>query len=94
VTAFITIELQQGRFHDVIPALAAMPEVIEAHAVAGEGDIICRVAARSNDHLMELVQAILSTPGVRRSRTAISLEQFISHRTLPLILEVSGAGEN
>lgn len=91
VIAFITIELQQGRFHDVIPALEAMPEVIEAHAVAGEGDIICRVAATSNNHLMELVQVILSTPGVRRSRTAISLEQFISHRTLPLILEVSQA---
>jgi DNA-binding Lrp family transcriptional regulator len=90
VTAFITIELQQGRFNDVIPALEAMPQVIEAHALAGEGDIICRVAARSNDHLMELVQTILSTNGVRRSRTAISLEQFIRHRTLPLVLRASG----
>jgi DNA-binding Lrp family transcriptional regulator len=90
VTAFITIELQQGRFNDVIPALEAMPQVIEAHALAGEGDIICRVAARSNDHLMELVQTILSTKGVRRSRTAISLEQFIRHRTLPLVLRASG----
>ncbi len=90
VTAFITIELQQGRFNDVVPALEGMPQVIEAHALAGEGDIICRVAARSNDHLMEIVQAILSTPGVRRSRTAISLEQFIRHRTLPLVREVAG----
>lgn len=94
VTAFITIELQQGRFHDVVPVLEEMPQVIEAHALAGEGDIICRVAARNNDHLMEIVQAILSTPGVRRSRTAISLEQFVSHRSLPLILHVSGASEN
>ncbi|MGA9597443.1 MAG: Lrp/AsnC family transcriptional regulator [Acidimicrobiia bacterium] len=90
VTAFITIELEQGRFNDVVPALDAMPQVVEAHAMAGEGDIICRVAARSNDHLMEIVQAILSTPGVRRSRTAISLEQFIRHRTLPLVQHVSG----
>ena len=90
VTAFITIELQQGRFNDVVPVLEAMPQVIEAHALAGEGDIICRVAARSNDHLMEIVQAILSTDGVRRSRTAISLEQFIAHRTLPLIRDVAG----
>lgn len=91
VTAFITIELQQGRFNDVVPVLEKMPQVTEAHAVAGEGDIICRVVARDNDHLMEVVQAILSTPGVRRSRTAISLEQFISHRSLPLVLHVSGA---
>lgn len=91
VTAFITIELQQGRFGDVVPVLEAMPQVIEAHALAGEGDIICRVVARSNDHLMEVVQEILSTPGVRRSRTAISLEQFISHRSLPLVLHVTGA---
>ncbi|MCP4309361.1 MAG: Lrp/AsnC family transcriptional regulator [bacterium] len=90
VTAFITIELQQGRFNDVVPVLEAMPQVIEAHALAGEGDIICRVAARSNDHLMELVQTILSTKGVRRSSTAISLEQFIRHRTLPLVLHASG----
>ena len=91
VTAFITIELQQGRFNDVVPVLEEMPQVIEAHALAGEGDIICRVVARNNDHLMEIVQAILSTKGVRRSRTAISLEQFVSHRSLPLILQVSGA---
>ncbi len=90
VTAFITIELQQGRFNDIVPVLEAMPQVIEAHALAGEGDIICRVAARSNDHLMEVVKQILSTPGVRRSRTAISLEQFISHRSLPLVLHASG----
>jgi len=90
VTAFITIELHQGRFGDVVPMLEGMPQVIEAHALAGEGDIICRVAARSNNHLMEVVQEILSTPGVRRSRTAISLEQFISHRSLPLVLHVSG----
>lgn len=94
VTAFITIELQQGRFNDVVPMLEAMPQVIEAHALAGEGDIICRVAARSNDHLMDLVKEILSTPGVRRSRTAISLEQFISHRSLPLVLYASGAEES
>lgn len=90
VTAFITIELQQGRFNDVVPVLEKMPQVIEAHALAGEGDIICRVAARNNDHLMELVQSILSTKGVRRSRTAISLEQFVSHRSLPLVLHASG----
>ena len=90
VTAFITIELQQGRFHDVVPTLEGMPQVIEAHALAGEGDIICRVAARSNDHLMEIVQAILSTDGVRRSRTAISLEEFIGHRTLPLTRDIAG----
>ncbi len=90
VTAFITIELQQGRFNDVVPVLEGMPQVIEAHALAGEGDIICRVAAASTDHLMEIVQAILSTDGVRRSRTAISLEQFIAHRTLPLIKSITG----
>jgi DNA-binding Lrp family transcriptional regulator len=93
VTAFITIELQQGRFHDVVPVLEAMPQVIEAHALAGEGDIICRVAARSNDHLMEIVQEVLRTPGVRRSRTAISLQQFIRHRTLPLIQHISAREE-
>lgn len=91
VTAFITIELVQGRFNDVVPTLEAMPQVIEAHALAGEGDIICRVVARSNDHLMELVKEILGTAGVRRSRTAISLEQFISPRSLPLVLHTSGA---
>lgn len=92
VTAFITIELQQGRFHDVVPVLNAMPQVIEAHALAGEGDIICRVAARSNEQLMEIVQEILRTPGVRRSKTAISLEQFIRHRTLPLVQHIAGLG--
>ena len=80
VTAFITIELQQGRFHDVVPVLAGMPQVIEAHALAGEGDIICRVVARSNDHLMEIVQTINTitvTETSVRNRITFWLESII-----------------
>ncbi|MFQ5555199.1 MAG: Lrp/AsnC family transcriptional regulator [Acidimicrobiia bacterium] len=88
VTAFTTIEVIQGRFNEVVGKLVAIPEVIEVHTVAGEGDMLCRIAARSNAQIMSIVERIVHIPGVDRTRTAISLACEIRHRTMPLVERV------
>ncbi len=85
VTGFTTIEVTQGRFSEVVDRLAAIPQVIEVHTVAGVGDLLCRVVARSNEGIMEIVELILQIPGVDRTRTALALAHPIHARPLPLV---------
>lgn len=90
VMAFTTIEVVQGRIKDVIDPLQAIPEVLEVHSIAGHGDLLLRLAARSNEHLMDLLERILSIDDVARTSTAIALARQIPYRTMPLVGEAAG----
>ena len=86
VTAFITLEIRQAGGHDPLAErLAAIPEVLEAHTITGAGDMLCRVVARTNADLQRVLDAIVSTEGVVRSATLISLATQVPYRVLPLI---------
>src|ERR1700741_4735394 len=86
VMAFITLEIRQAGGHDpVTDRLAAIAEVLEAHTITGAGDMLCRVVARSNADLQRVIDAIVSTEGVVRSATLISLATQVSYRVLPLV---------
>jgi DNA-binding Lrp family transcriptional regulator len=86
VTAFITLEIRQAGGHDpVAERLAAIPEVLEVHTITGAGDMLCRVVARSNADLQRVLDAIVSSEGVVRSATLISLATQVPYRVLPLV---------
>ena len=82
--------------HDPVAAqLAAIPEVLEVHTITGAGDMLCRVVARTNADLQRVLDAIVSTEGVIRCSTVISLATQVSYRILPLVraaASVHGAG--
>ena len=73
VLAFVTLEIAQGQESSAIAVLAAIPEVLEIHKITGPGDLMCRVVARSNEHLHAVVEAILAAPGVARTTTSLAL---------------------
>ena len=73
VMAFTTLAIAQGAHDGVLAILADMPGVLEVHVVTGSGDLLCRIAARSNDHLHEVLMAVTSLPPVRHSHTQLSL---------------------
>jgi DNA-binding Lrp family transcriptional regulator len=86
VTAFITLEIRQAGGHDpVAERLGAIPEVLEVHTITGTGDMLCRVVARTNADLQRVLDAIVSTEGVVRSATLISLATQVPYRVLPLV---------
>ena len=85
VTAFTTLEIAQGRLSDVVDHLQDIPEVLEAHAITGPGDLHCRVVARTNDHLQAVLNRILEVQGIGRSTTVIALSAQIPARIRPLI---------
>ena len=95
VTAFITLEIRQAGGHDpVADRLAAIPEVLEAHPITGAGDMLCRVVARSNADLQRVLDAIVSTEGVIRSATLISLAAQVPYRVLPLVRATATSSRN
>lgn len=83
VTAFITLEIRQAGGHDpVAERLAAITEVLEVHTITGASDMLCRVVARGNADLQRILDAIVSTQGVVRSATVISLATQVPYRIL------------
>jgi DNA-binding Lrp family transcriptional regulator len=93
VLAFTTLEISQGRLQDVIDHLRNIPEVLEAHATTGPGDLHCRLVARTNEHLQQVINRVLEVNGIMRTTTQIALSEQIRLRTLPLVGLVAGAGE-
>jgi len=90
VMAFTTLEIAQGRLADVVAHLRDIPEVLEAHAITGPGDLHARLVARTNRHLQDVINRVLEVRGINRATTQIVLSEQIRSRVLPL---VATAGE-
>ena len=86
ISAFMLVELAQGRLAEAVAAIEAIPEVLEADATSGPHDLICRVVARDTEHLQELVNDMLSTPAIRRCTSYIVLSRQVPPRTGPLVV--------
>jgi DNA-binding Lrp family transcriptional regulator len=88
-TAFATLEIAQGRGHDVQQHLARIPQVLEAHTITGPGDLLVRIAARDNEHLQQVIDRVLEVHGIRRTSTVIALSSPVPYRVLPLVDEAA-----
>jgi DNA-binding Lrp family transcriptional regulator len=90
ITALMFVELAQGRLADAVAAMEKMPEMLEADAVSGPQDLICRIVARDTEHLQELVNELLRTPAIRRCTSYIVLSRQVPPRTGPLVAAAGG----
>jgi len=87
VTAFATLEIYQGP--EVRAHLASVPEVLELHTITGQGDMLCRIVARSNADLQRVIDRVVGFDGIVRAATAIALENPVPYRVLPLVGEAA-----
>ncbi len=86
VTAFVTLELRQGRGHAAVALdLADIPEVLEAYTITGSGDMFCRLVARSNGDMQRVIDMVLEVPGIVRTSTVIALSTQVPYRVMPLV---------
>ena len=70
----------------IATALAANPEVLEVHDVAGEDCYLIKVRARDAEHLGQLLRTRFGRiPGVRSTRTTIVLETVKETFKLPIL---------
>ena len=81
VSAFVSLEIAQGRGSSVDVRLGEIPEVVEAYMTTGPSDLLCRVVARDNDHLGQVINRILEVPGITRTTTALVLATRIAPRS-------------
>ncbi len=89
VLAFTTLEIRQGSHDETTAALGAIPEIIEIHTITGAGDLLCRIIARSNDHLHQIVQQITAISTVTRSQSQLALATTQSNDIVDLLVNDS-----
>ncbi len=85
VQAFVTLEIAQGALEQLHRDLSSIPGVLEAYAITGTGDIICRIAAASNADLQQTLLQLAGSAWVARSVSAVLLSTVIAPRTMPLL---------
>jgi DNA-binding Lrp family transcriptional regulator len=90
VTAFVTLELAQpGGRDQVARSLSRIEEILEAHTITGQGDMLCRVVSGSNADLQRVIDAIVGAAGVVRASSVIALATPVPYRVLPLVRTVA-----
>lgn len=91
VTAFCTLEIRQDTgYEPVAEHLSAIPEVLSAYTITGQGDLMVRVVARDNADLQRVIDRVVESGHVMRASTVIALATQIPHRTLPLVRAAAG----
>ena len=86
---YVGVKLERGSmYRGIIPELEKIKEIVECHYCTGPYNVLIKVYARDNQHLMELLNdRIQSINGVTGTETLISLDQSIN-REIPIEYEV------
>jgi Lrp/AsnC family leucine-responsive transcriptional regulator len=85
VTAFIFVMTESSTYYPQIIARAeAHPEILECHAITGEGSHILKARTQSTATLEKLLSQIQAWPGVTNTRTSVVLSSPKETTVLPL----------
>jgi Lrp/AsnC family leucine-responsive transcriptional regulator len=91
VTAFVSVATRAASA-ELVPRLAAFPEVEDCYSIAGADSLLLKVRTRSTQELESLLERMRATIGVERTRTTIALDTYFERRPLPL-LETPSTGD-
>ncbi|MCI9607920.1 MAG: AsnC family transcriptional regulator [Muribaculaceae bacterium] len=70
-------------YESVVEALREVPEIVECHFTTGKYDLLVKLYARNNDHLLQLIHGPLQAVGAGRTETLISFKEEF-RRPLPI----------
>lgn len=87
VTSFTTLSIAQGALDTVVVGVRTIPEVVEVHVTTGRGDLLCRILARSNDHLHDTIQRLVALKGVARTDSQLVLSTPIERTVADLVAD-------
>ncbi len=95
VTAFIFLTAESSQYYSgIIERAAAHKEVLECHAITGEGSHLLKIRTQSTASLEGLLSQIQAWPGVVNTRTDIVLSSPKESAVLPLDHLRSPSGSN
>ncbi len=83
--AFVAVHARQKVLSEVVDALAEIPEVIQAHGLSGQVDLLVRVVCRDAHDLFRIDEEILAIEGVERTETSLAMGELIPYRLGPLL---------
>ena len=76
VCAFVGIRLESPKDLDKTQeALKSIPEIVECHFITGSYSLFVKIYCLDNDHLMQVINALQSIPGISSTETKISLHE-------------------
>ena len=76
--AFIGFFLKDPEnFGEIIEKLKTVPEVVECHYTTGQYDMLVKIYARDNEHLLHLIHEKLQPMGLLRTETLVSLREVL-----------------
>lgn len=73
-------------FNRVVDELRSTPEVVEVHYTTGKYDLLAKIYARNNSHLLSIIQDKLQNIGTARTETLISFKEEF-RRPVPIVAE-------
>jgi DNA-binding Lrp family transcriptional regulator len=85
IEAFIHVVVRQADLPRITAELARIPEVVQAHGLSGQIDLLVRVACRDTQHLFDTDARILAVDGVERTETSLAMGEVIGYRVAPLM---------
>ncbi|MEO8529546.1 MAG: Lrp/AsnC family transcriptional regulator [Pseudolysinimonas sp.] len=90
LTAFITVTVRQRQLAEIVDQIAKIPEVVQAHGLSGQADLVAVVVCRDTDDLLRVDAELIAIDGVERTETAMSMGELIPYRLQPLIEKAAG----
>lgn len=91
IEAFINATVRQADLPHITAELDRIPEVVQAHGLSGQVDLLVRVACRDTQHLFATDARILAIEGVERTETSLVMGEVIGYRVVPL-MEIARRG--
>jgi Lrp/AsnC family leucine-responsive transcriptional regulator len=89
VTAFIAVGIDGSRYYpEFVQNARAPPEILECHAVTGQGSHLIKIRTRDTSTLERLLAEIQSWPGVHWTTTSIVLSSLKESTRLTVPPEV------
>lgn len=85
LSAFVSIGVRQVELPRITAELQRIPEVLQAHGLSGQTDLLALVACRDARHLFDVDARILAIEGVDRTETSLVMGEVIPFRVSGLV---------
>lgn len=86
VLAYVTVD-STSWMGDSRESFAALPEVLEAHIIAGSASVLVKVRTATTEQLQDVLRRIYAIDGVSGTQATVVLETFFERPVSPLIAD-------
>ncbi|MGN9792182.1 Lrp/AsnC family transcriptional regulator [Streptomyces sp. NPDC054847] len=83
VLAFVMVE-SSAWMGESAEAFAAIPEIQEAHVIAGSASVLVKVRTATTEQLQDVLRRLYAIEGVSGTQATVSLETFFERPVSPL----------